>query len=66
MEEANAFFWDYPGDHRNFKISENKKRKIDARRRLMNACGGTGKHHEIPPDEYFPKEIIKDELKCNI
>ena len=70
--EAQIFFGNFPGDHSTFKRwkllfdKDHYNRRKNAQRSLMKECGGTGKHNEIPPDNYFPDnlKLIQNENHC--
>ena len=69
------FFGDFPGIKKTFKkwknnfIAEHKSKKQESQRYLMKTLGGTGKHGEIPPNEYFPDNMshfnfIQNKVEC--
>ena len=73
LEAAIKFFGYFEGDHKTFSswkdtfVSEHKSIKQEAHRRLMKQCGGTGKHGDVPPEDYYPSEnitFVTEENEC--
>ena len=70
LEAAKTFLNGFVGGRKMFGswrekfLSEHKRERHEAHRRLMKSCGGSGKDANIPPKEYIPYSLVVNVGKC--